>query len=208
MLDTVKHGQAEALVVYKLDRLTRSIGDLLELMNPLSKQDVALVSTQESLDATTATGRLMMNLLALLGQWEREVIGERTREAMSYLKKQRKVYSRPVYGYDSRKGKLYVNRHEQAVIRMAQEWSGRGSSYRQIAADLNIAGVAMKGGPVESNDGSEGVEPCSSVTKGSLVYRVEKERRVRTTNLLFCYGKTGRKQDALLQRMRKGIESF
>jgi site-specific DNA recombinase len=66
MLDTVKHGQAEALVVYKLDRLTRSIGDLLELMNPLNKQDVALVSTEESLDATTATGWLMMNLLALL----------------------------------------------------------------------------------------------------------------------------------------------
>jgi hypothetical protein len=65
---------------------------------------------------------------------------------MSYLKKQRKVYSRPFYGYDSRRGKLYVNGHEQAVIRMAQEWSGRGSSYRQIASDLNVAGMAMKRG--------------------------------------------------------------
>jgi hypothetical protein len=40
-------------------------------------------------------------------------------------------------------GKLYVNGHEQAVIRMAQEWSGQGSSYRQIAPDLNVAGVAI-----------------------------------------------------------------
>jgi site-specific DNA recombinase len=73
-----------------------------------------LVSIEETLDATTATGRLMMNLLALISQWEREVIGERTKEAMHYLKEQRKVYSRPVYGYDSRRGKLYVN--EQAKI--------------------------------------------------------------------------------------------
>jgi site-specific DNA recombinase len=64
-LEAVKHKQVEALVVYKLDWLTRSIADLLELMNLLNKKDVALVSMEESLDATTATGRLMMNMLAL-----------------------------------------------------------------------------------------------------------------------------------------------
>jgi DNA invertase Pin-like site-specific DNA recombinase len=52
---------------------------------------------QESLDATTATGRLMMNLLASVSQWEREVIGERTREALQHLKAQGKRYCHTVY---------------------------------------------------------------------------------------------------------------
>ncbi len=51
----------------------------------------------------------MMNLLASVSQWEREVIGQRTREAMSYLKEQQKVYSRPIFGYDCKEGRLLVN---------------------------------------------------------------------------------------------------
>ena len=58
-------------------------------MKLFERKGVALVSLQESLDATTATGRLMMNLLASVSQWEREVIGERTRDAMQHLKAQR-----------------------------------------------------------------------------------------------------------------------
>jgi site-specific DNA recombinase len=65
----------QAVVVYKLDRLTRSVADLDKLMKLFERKGVALVSLQESLDATTATGRLMMNLLASVSQWEREVIG-------------------------------------------------------------------------------------------------------------------------------------
>jgi site-specific DNA recombinase len=86
LLALVEAGQVEAVIIYKLDRLTRSVADLDKLMKLFERKGVALVSLQESLDATTATGRLMMNLLASVSQWEREVIGERTRDAMQHLK--------------------------------------------------------------------------------------------------------------------------
>src|SRR5687767_10446408 len=88
LLALVKAGGVGAVVVAKLDRLTRSVSDLDKLMKLLAHKHVALVSLQERLDATTATGRLMMNLLASVSQWEREVIGERTRDAMQHLKAQ------------------------------------------------------------------------------------------------------------------------
>ncbi len=92
LLSLVEGEQVDVVMIYKLDRLTRSVSDLDKLIKRFARKHVALVSLQESLDATTATGRLMMNLLASVSQWEREVIGERTRDAMQHLKAQGKVW--------------------------------------------------------------------------------------------------------------------
>ena len=116
VLSAVRNRQVEAVIVYKLDRLTRSVVDLNNIIILLDKKGVALVSLEESIDATTATGRLMLNVLVSVSQWEREVIGERTKEAMSYLKENQRVYNGPVYGFDARDGLLYPNAEEQAVI--------------------------------------------------------------------------------------------
>ncbi len=145
-LQAVEKKEVDALVVYKLDRLTRSIADLSKLVTLLDKHAVALVSMQENLDATTATGELMMNLLTSVSQWERKIIGERTRDAINYLKEQQRVYCRPVYGYDAEGGQLYPNEREQAIIQLAQEWREEGRSYWQIADHLNIAGAPSKRG--------------------------------------------------------------
>ncbi|MGH8066991.1 MAG: recombinase family protein [Candidatus Entotheonellia bacterium] len=88
LLALVEAGQVEVVIVYKLDRLTRSVADLDRLMKCFERRHVALVSLQVSLDTTTATGRLMMKLLSSVSQWEREVIGERTRDALAHLKVQ------------------------------------------------------------------------------------------------------------------------
>jgi len=87
-LALVEAGQVDVVMVYKLDRLTRSVVDLGKLMELLKRKRVDLVSLQGSLDATTATGELLMNLLATVSQWERKVIGERTRDALQHLKAQ------------------------------------------------------------------------------------------------------------------------
>jgi site-specific DNA recombinase len=137
----------DAVVVYKLDRLTRSVGDLSSIIDVFDKYDVAIVSWQESLDATTASGRLMMNLLASVSQWEREVIGERTKDAMRYLKAQRKAYSRPVFGYDNVDGELIANKHEQRIIKKARAHRESDKwSYERIAAGLNDACIPGKRG--------------------------------------------------------------
>ena len=97
LLALVHAGQVDVVMVYKLDRLTRSVVDLGKLLDLFKRRRMDLVSLQESLDATTATGELMMNLLASVSQWERKVIGERTREAMAHLKAQGKRYCHTVY---------------------------------------------------------------------------------------------------------------
>jgi DNA invertase Pin-like site-specific DNA recombinase len=97
LLALVETEQVDVVMVYKLDRLTRSVVDLGKLMDLFKRKQVDLVSLQESLDATTATGKLMMNLLASVSQWERKVIGERTSDALQHLKTQGKRYCRTVY---------------------------------------------------------------------------------------------------------------
>jgi site-specific DNA recombinase len=128
LMQMVEAGQVSTVIVYKLDRLTRSVADLDRLVKLFERKGVALVSLQESLDATTATGRLMMNLLASVSQWEREVIGERTKDAMRELKVQGKVYSRPVFS-------------DQNTIAWLQEERQIGRSYAELATELNHRGV-------------------------------------------------------------------
>jgi site-specific DNA recombinase len=134
LLGLVKAGAVQVVVVSKLDRLTRSVGDLDKLMKLFERRGVALVSLQESLDATTATGRFMMNLLASVSQWEREVIGERTRDAMQYLKAQGQVYSRPAFD-------------DSATLARMHSMRVAGATYQEIADELTAAGVpTVRGG--------------------------------------------------------------
>jgi site-specific DNA recombinase len=116
LLTLVHAGEVDVVMIYKLDRLTRSVVDLDKLMKVFDKHGVALVSLQESLDATTATGRLMMNLLASVSQWEREVIGERTKDAMQHLKTQGKVYSRPVVDDTTTLARIHTLRAQGATL--------------------------------------------------------------------------------------------
>ena len=132
LLALVTARQVEAVIVYKLDRLTRSVRDLSLLVERFETQGVALVSLQESLDATTATGRLMMNLLASVSQWEREVIGERTRDAMQQLKAEGHRYCYATFAQHP---------EAPAILAMMQAARAQGRSYETIAEDLNAAGI-------------------------------------------------------------------
>jgi site-specific DNA recombinase len=79
LLAMVEAGQVQAVIVAKLDRLTRSVRDLCELLELFERRGVALVSVAESLDTGSAAGRLVLNIA--VSQWEREAIGECTRDA-------------------------------------------------------------------------------------------------------------------------------
>ena len=134
LIELVEHGQVGAVIVYKLDRLTLSVKDLNSLVELFDKKNVALVSLQESLDATTVSGRLMMNLLASVSQWEREVISERTRDAMQHLKASGKVYSRPVFDDTATLARIHTRR-------------AAGATYQEIADELTASGVlTVRGG--------------------------------------------------------------
>jgi site-specific DNA recombinase len=128
LLSLVDAGQVDVVIIHKLDRLTRSVADLDKLMKLFERKGVALVSLQESLDATTATGRLMMNLLASVSQWEREVIGERTKDAMQHLKAQGERYCYAVFT-------------DTTTLTLMQQHRSAGLSYQAVAEALNAAGV-------------------------------------------------------------------
>jgi DNA invertase Pin-like site-specific DNA recombinase len=94
VLAMVRAREVDVVVVAKLDRLSRRVRDVYDVVEFFEKKGVALVSLQESLDATTATGRAMIGRLAVMSSLEREVIGERTRDAMQPLKVQGRVSRR------------------------------------------------------------------------------------------------------------------
>lgn len=84
LLEMVNKGEVQAIIIAKLDRLTRSVKDLCGLLELLEKRKVALVSVAESLDTSTAAGRLVITIMGAVSQWEREAIGERTRDVLRH----------------------------------------------------------------------------------------------------------------------------
>jgi site-specific DNA recombinase len=84
LLALVDAGEVQTVIIAKLDRLTRSVKDLCTLLERFTRRGVALVSVAESLDTGSAAGRLVLNIMTAVSQWEREAIGERTRDAMSH----------------------------------------------------------------------------------------------------------------------------
>src|ERR1700719_1319102 len=88
LLALISAGKVEAVIVAKLDRLTRSVKDLCGLLELFEKRKVALISVAESLDTGSAAGRLVITIMAAVSQWEREAIGGRTRDALQHKRSQ------------------------------------------------------------------------------------------------------------------------
>jgi site-specific DNA recombinase len=145
MLD---QGEASALLVYKLDRLTRRVADLGKLIDGYfgEKGKAALMSVADHIDTRSSNGRLVLNVLASVSQWEREIIVERTTDAMRHLKAGSKVYSRPLMGFDAVGGKLVANDAEQALIARMKAMREDGMSFARIADRLNLDRVPTKRG--------------------------------------------------------------
>src|SRR5688500_19327064 len=88
LLRRVDAGEIAGVSAYKLDRLTRSVVDLYDLLARFEKTGTALVSVREQIDTTSAMGRFFVGLIGLIAQWEREQISERVRMAMQHRKAQ------------------------------------------------------------------------------------------------------------------------
>src|SRR3984893_11476418 len=88
LIAVVNAGKVEAVIVAKLDRLTRSVKDLCGLLELLEKRKVALISVAESLDTGSGAGPLGITIMGAVSQWEREAIGERTRDALQRTRAQ------------------------------------------------------------------------------------------------------------------------
>lgn len=126
------------LVVYSLSRLARSTKDAILIAERLSKSKAELVLLSESVDTTTASGRMFYAVLAALAAFESDLIGERTKLALDHKRTIGERYCRnPPYGYSfDSLGALHSNASEQRVISVMREMSAQGASLRTIAARL------------------------------------------------------------------------
>jgi DNA invertase Pin-like site-specific DNA recombinase len=142
-----------AIVVVKLDRLTRSVKDLGFLCDTYFREGMphSLLSVSDSIDTRSASGKLMLNVLMSVAQWEREAISERTQEAMDELKRRGVRMGTPPYGFQYTKeadefGRRNMIPHpgEQANIARICEWHKQGLSVLGITKRLVAEGIAPR----------------------------------------------------------------
>jgi len=147
-LGMLRAGKADALIVVKLDRLTRSVRDLGDLVaGPFAPGRAALLSVSEQIDTRSAAGRLVLNVLASVSQWEREAIGERTSAVLQDKRARGECVGQVPYGYVRDGEKLVPVEAEQAIMRRARELAA-GRSQRAIAAALAAEGHVSRSGRV------------------------------------------------------------
>lgn len=137
----------DLVVCLRLDRLTRSVHDLYTLLLEWDQRGIRFRSVREDYDTSTASGKFMIGLLALLAQWERERISERVREVMqNVVAKEGRHVSKPPLGYDLTDKSLVVNVPEAALVRRVYAMYLAGKGTRAIAVSLNREGVRTKSG--------------------------------------------------------------
>lgn len=160
-LKWIQEGRAEGLIVVSLDRLTRSVRDMGQLLAE-HFQTAALMCVQDHIDTRTAAGRLMINLLVSVSQWEREAIGERTSAVlrtrktvtdgsanalMAYRATAKKVQNgRAPYGYCWQAGTLIVEPTEQKWVAWMVDRRKHGWGDQAIASELNVRQVPARAG--------------------------------------------------------------
>lgn len=131
-LAMLEEGQADVLVVAKLDRATRSVGDFAQLLSRLDRSGAAFVALDLGVDTSTPGGRLVANVIASVAEWERAVIRERTRNAMRALPRERRN-GRPCY--------------TEATRDLAKALRAQGLTLREVADALAKSGVVpIRGG--------------------------------------------------------------
>ncbi len=145
LLELIRRRKVGVVIVSKLDRITRSVRDLGELVDLFQRSGVAFASVAESIDSGTAAGRLVLNVMGSVAQWEREAIGERTAEVLADMRARGRAVSRHApFGY-RRAGDRWLSDHkEQEAIGIMLDLRARGASLREIAARLERRGYLSR----------------------------------------------------------------
>ena len=145
LIDDIKAGKVNIVVVYKIDRLTRSLMDFSKLVEVFDQYGVTFVSVTQSFNTTTSMGRLTLNVLLSFAQFEREVTGERIRDKVAASKKKGMwMGGNPTIGYDLVEKQLIINKQEAQTIRLIFERYLDLGCVAKLKADLEKRGVVSK----------------------------------------------------------------
>ena len=145
LLSDVSAGQIDVVVVYKVDRLTRSLSDFAKIVDIFDRHAVSFVSVTQQFNTTSSMGRLTLNILLSFAQFEREVTGERIRDKIAASKKKGMwMGGQPSLGYDVKDRKLIVNSTEAETVRHIFRRYTELKSVRELKEDLDAAGIVSK----------------------------------------------------------------
>jgi DNA invertase Pin-like site-specific DNA recombinase len=144
LLADLSAGAIDVVVVYKVDRLTRSLSDFAKIVDIFDRHAVSFVSVTQQFNTTTI-GRLTLNILPSFAQFEREVTGERIRDKIAASKKKGLWMGGPLsLGYDVKDRKLIVNKIEAEMVRHIFRRYTELKSVRELKEDLDAAGIVSK----------------------------------------------------------------
>jgi DNA invertase Pin-like site-specific DNA recombinase len=145
LLADIQQGKVRVVVVYKVDRLTRSLSDFARIVEIFDARGVSFVSVTQQFNTTTSMGRLTLNVLLSFAQFEREVTGERIRDKIAASKKKGMWMGGPVpLGYDVKDRKLLVNETEAETVRLIFRRYADFASVHALKQDLDARGVVSK----------------------------------------------------------------
>ena len=147
LLEDVTGGKVDVVVVYKVDRLSRSLLDFARLMGVFEQRGVSFVSVTQDFNTTTSMGRLTLNILLSFAQFEREIISERTRDKLGAARRKGKwIGGIPILGYDVDPGggRLIVNEAEAEQVREIFAIAVAGGSLDAITEEITRRGIKTK----------------------------------------------------------------
>lgn len=149
LLKDIEDDRVDVVVVYKIDRLSRSLMDFAKLVDVFDRKQVTFVSITQSFNTTTSMGRLTLNVLLSFAQFEREVIGERIRDKIAASRKRGMwMGGWAPFGYDVKDRKLVINAPEAAMVRSIFLRFSRGKSGTALVQQLSKEGSLNKQGKV------------------------------------------------------------
>jgi DNA invertase Pin-like site-specific DNA recombinase len=148
LLGLIRRRAVDVVIIAKLDRITRSVRDLGDLVERFQRSGVEFASVADNIDTTTASGRLVLNVMASVSQWEREAIGERTADALAHMRANGQRVSRfPPYGFrQNGDDRWEEDPNEQQAVRLILQLRDQGMSLRKIGAQLEVRGFLNRNG--------------------------------------------------------------
>jgi DNA invertase Pin-like site-specific DNA recombinase len=145
LLADIKAGRIDVVVVYKIDRLTRSLADFAKLVEAFDARSISFVAVTQQFNTTTSMGRLTLNVLLSFAQFERELSSERVRDKIAASRRKGKWTGGTVpLGYDGKDKKLVVNKTEAETVRTIFDLYLELKSFSKLVAELDRRGMVTK----------------------------------------------------------------
>jgi DNA invertase Pin-like site-specific DNA recombinase len=178
LLEDIRTGLVDVVVVYKVDRLTRSLADFAKLVELFDEHEVSFVSVTQSFNTTSSMGRLTLNVLLSFAQFEREVTGERIRDKIAASRKKGLWMGGHVpLGYRIQGGRLVVDEAEAATVRQIFERYLALGSLTPVLQELRQLGIVTKQRPLANGS----VRGGTAFTRGPLAYLLKNRTYIGVT---------------------------